>query len=219
MKKRQEIAPPSEEKLADSLGFPQSLPEPPVYQYYADAAKRVFWLEGDIDDRASHIIKNIISINCEDTGLPCQERAPIRLMINTCGGDLDMTMALADAVELSDTPVICVNAGKALSGGFIVFLAGHRRLTLPHARFLYHDGSGVQGGTFAGMRQQMRVWEDEVRQMRDFVCQRSRITPQMLNRKVGSISGGLGGDWYITANEALRLGVADSIVVSLDELV
>lgn len=196
-----------------------TMSDPELLTYYEDALNRVFWLEGEIDDSSSSIIKNIIGINREDVGIPSEDRQPIRLLINSVGGDIYMTMAIMDAISRSKTPVICVNMGCAFSGGFFIFMAGHKRLAMPHSTFIMHDGSVVRSGTVAKMDYYNQHDRVLTQWLRSHVREHTQITDAMMNKKLGTQHSGLDGDWCMNADEAIKLGVAESIIEDLDVVI
>lgn len=67
-------------------------PNPGVYTYYKNYNNRIIWLSDEIYRESTvPIIKNILIWNREDEahGVKQEERKPIKLMINSYGGDID----------------------------------------------------------------------------------------------------------------------------------
>ena len=54
---------------------------------------------------ATHIVQSILDFNREDMNVPISDRKPIRLFINSPGGDVTDGMPIIAAIELSKTPV------------------------------------------------------------------------------------------------------------------
>ena len=86
-------------------------------------------------------MEQIIDCNRIDEGKSPAEREPIRLYINSPGGDVTEGFALISAMELSKTPIHTINMGQWSSMAFLIGIAGHKRFSLPKASFLMHDGS------------------------------------------------------------------------------
>ena len=63
----------------------------------------------------------------DEDNIPIEERKPIKIFIDSPGGDLVATFTMINAIKLSKTPVYTINIGAAYSGGFFIFLAGHKR--------------------------------------------------------------------------------------------
>lgn len=180
-----------------------------------------FILEG-LDEDASRtflsstgwIIQRIMEINREDADLDPGERKPILLYINSLGGDLVEGMALISVIEKSKTPVWTINMGQWSSMAFLIGIAGDRRLSLPTAIFLLHDGSfSIDGSTNKVIDKAsfFSAYEDKV--IRKHVCnnKHSRMKIKDYNKIRQQ-------EYYMTAKEALRWGFIDEIVKSIDDI-
>ena len=162
---------------------------------------------------ASDIISRIRFYNALDDkeGLSPEDRKPIKLIIDSCGGDLTACFSIIDAIELSKTPVHAYVIGNALSCGFLLTINCHKRFGYAHSTYLFHKGSaGIQGT--ADQVKSFTKYYDEVQlsQIKDFVLTKTNITP----KKYKSIEK---DDYYISAKEALKLGVIDEILGAKNE--
>ena len=188
-----------------------TLPDPATLEFYRHLKRReVFW-NTEIDDSVVDLSLYILRWNEEDKGKPAEERQPIKIFINSDGGDLTAVMNLADMIRLSVTPVITVGMGRIYSAGGYLFMAGHRRYVFPSTSCLIHDGyAGSYGDTGKSLdnadftrRLQERV--------RSFVLERTRITPEQYDANYRR-------DWFIFSDEMVELGVADEVVTDLSVL-
>ena len=106
-----------------------------------DMYDRVLYLDGEVnDDILRPIIMQICKINGEDCGKPIKERKPITLIINCCGGNTMIGMALVNIIQNSTTPVIGVCLGLCASMAFGIYAVCHTRVSVPDAVFMVHDG-------------------------------------------------------------------------------
>lgn len=106
-----------------------------------DIYNRVLYLDGEVnDDILRPIIMQICKINGEDYGKPINERKPITLIINCCGGNTMIGMALVNIIQNSTTPVIGVCIGLCASMAFGIYAVCHTRVSVPDAVFMVHDG-------------------------------------------------------------------------------
>ena len=84
---------------------------------------------------------------------------------------------------------------------------------MPRSSFLIHQG-GVDGG-FSGTYEQVVAaimeYQRQVEELGEYLLQHTKITQEMLDEKFAS-------EWYLTANEAVELGVADQIINNIDEI-
>ena len=80
----------------------------------------------------------------------------IHLWINSPGGSVPMMHAIADVIETLPNDVVTVAFGWAASAGQFVLMMGTpgKRLALPHARILLHQGSSGIGGAAADIELQ-----------------------------------------------------------------
>ena len=159
------------------------------------------------------IVHHIIQYNRDDEGLPVEHRKrPIKLYINSPGGDIYEGFALIDAIRLSKTPVYTYNVGVCASMGFLIYIAGHKRFTFPHAMYLLHDGiNGSISSTskFIDTADFSKRYEKEV--IKTFILQQTKISEKEYtdHQRV---------EWYMLPNDAIKLGVAHEIAQTLDDL-
>ena len=184
-----------------------ALPDPALVTYYRNLEDRTFWISGDIDAGILEIVKNIIMINQRDehNHVAVEQRTPIKIFLFTDGGEVDSTFSLIDTIAASKTPVITVNAGAAMSCGFLIFVAGHKRYTYKYADAMYHSGSAKMLGDFEKIESSMENYKQTVKRMQDHVLQRTRIPSDEFDRNKMN-------DWYFSAEEMLKYGIADAIV-------
>lgn len=187
------------------------LPNPELATYWKDQNDRVFWIEGEITDALYEYSKQIIRINTEDKGIPVENRKPIKLFIDSPGGDLETMLAFVGLVGISKTPVWTINAGIAYSAGGLVLMSGHKRFALPNTQALIHTGSGQLGGTFEQTTEQMKNYKQMVEKMKNFILSHTNIDQKLFKKNQSK-------DWFISTDEQLSLGIVDKIVEDLDEI-
>ena len=187
------------------------LPDPGLLGYYRDEQDRVFWIEGVIEDNLFEISKLILRYNKEDKDIPIEQRKPIKIFINSPGGDLDTTLAFVGLIQISKTPIWTINTCWAYSAAGLILMAGHRRFALPNTECLIHSGSGQMGGTFEQTAEQMKNYKYLVDKMRDFILSKTKIDQKLFKKNSQK-------DWYIYTDEMLTLGVVDELVDDLDIL-
>jgi ATP-dependent Clp protease protease subunit len=127
------------------VSFPEAnlqLPSPELATFFKNANDRIFWIDQEITDNVFEIIKRIIQINKEDKDKKIEEIVPVRIFVNSPGGDLEATLSFVNICEISRTPIYTYNMGIAMSGGLLILLAGHKRFCLDCSRAMYHIGSG-----------------------------------------------------------------------------
>ncbi|MBR3204551.1 ATP-dependent Clp protease proteolytic subunit [Candidatus Saccharibacteria bacterium] len=167
------------------------------------------------------IVRFIIAINREDNKHEAEaapgetfERKPIWIYIDSFGGDIDTRMSLVNTISLSKTPVYTVNLGLCYSMAFVIFISGHRRFSLPDAKFLFHDGHKVCMGDANKVDDYMNFskrYEKAV--FRRIMLERSNdtFTEEIYERLYPH-------DNYLFAKEALGYGFVDEIIEDISIL-
>ena len=184
------------------------LPSPELLSYYTDMQRRIIWVDFEIDDRLLLIIKQILRWNQEDIGVPKEQRKPIHMLIFSPGGDLYLAFGCIDVMKLSVTPIITVNMGEASSAGLYLLLSGDKRYCLPNATSVLHSGSATLGGTASQVNSSAQYYKDQLNRMKNFVLERTTIDARTYKKRQDE-------DWYLSAEDQLKLGVVDGIVDSL----
>lgn len=140
--------------------------------------------------------------------IPIEEREPIKIYIDSCGGNLIDTLTIVDSIKLSKTPVYTIAIGCAYSGGFFIACSGHKRFAYPHASFLFHEGSTGTSGTAGQFENYTTFYKKQLEQLKRIVLENTNITEKEYNDiKKDDI-------WY-TSQEAIEKGIIDKITKEL----
>lgn len=134
------------------------------------------------------------------------EREPIYLYINSEGGSVYDSLALVDIISTASTPVVTFCTGKAMSSALTIFLAGHYRIAGPYSTFMYHEISQDVQGFISSVKQDLRESERLQNMIDEFILLKTNIPKDVLNMHRDKKN-----DWYIPAEEAVELGIADII--------
>ena len=188
------------------------LPDPSLLTFYRNVEERTLWLDSDIDESTVEYGRFILQWNREDKGKPTEERKPIKIMFFSNGGDLDVNNSLIDIIKMSKTPVYGYNMGKACSAGCFIFMACHKRYAMPHSTFLLHKGSASFEGTFDEVASHMTEYQRSVDELCSYIMDNSKITKEKLDENIWS-------EWFVTAKEAVELGIADEIVKDIEDVI
>lgn len=140
----------------------------------------------------------------EKHNIAIEDREPVKIYIDSNGGCLSDTFTMIDAIKMSKTPVWTICLGAAYSGGFFTFIAGHRRIAYEHASFLYHEGATATGADAGKFRNYAEFYQKELKQLEEVTLRYTKITPDQYKEHIKD-------DWWMTAEEALELGVCDEI--------
>ncbi|MBQ3474175.1 ATP-dependent Clp protease proteolytic subunit [Candidatus Saccharibacteria bacterium] len=189
-----------------------------------DLAKRRLYLYGEItgfDDeegmtsfasKTGELVEFILDYNREDRGKSPEEREPIKLFINSPGGNLNEGFALIDAIKLSKTPVYTINIGQWSSMSFLIGITGHKRFSFPHSTFLLHDG-------FSGALGSSNKVQDRVKFEERF--ENEVVKPHVLaysNMKDVEYDALARVEYYLLPEDALERGFIDEIITDIDAI-
>lgn len=171
-----------------------------------DTINRVLLLNG-IDEAVGDAITHLIRMwNMADKGIPVEERVPIKLFIDSSGGDLTSALMMADAITLSKTPVYTINMGTAYSGGLLVFVTGHKRYSFPSASFLFHEGSTSLGSIDASkFKNYAGYYSNLIDRMKNYIIKNTKVDEELYKEKSRD-------DFWFFVEEAIELGFCDEVI-------
>ena len=187
------------------------LPEISDYNFWQLYNNRMICLDDEITTWDYHIVKDIINVNMADSGKSVKDRTPIIILVNSCGGLLDVTNSIIDIIKISTTPVWTVNMGNALSGGCLIFLAGERRFTTSNSWAMAHAGSGGLQGNYNETKEQTKVWDEQVRKMGEYIVERTGIDDKTWKKNKNK-------DWWLNADQQMEFGFATDRLESIDDI-
>lgn len=173
-----------------------SLPDPGLVKYFRSYAKRIIWLEEEIDDDTIDVTNSIIEWNIRDerAKIPIEERIPIKIYINSPGGLLNVTFSICDVIKASKTPVYGINIGEANSAASMIFACCHKRMAMKNSSFLLHLGSGGTYGTYQQTKAQQRHYEHLIKQMKATYLEQLTITEDELEELIDQ-------EWYLYTDD------------------
>lgn len=187
------------------------LPDPVLLNYYKDAERRIFWILGAVDESLYELVQHIINCNYEDRDLPAEQRDPIRIVIASPGGSLEIEQTVVSVMEASKTPIWCIAVGMCASAASMIYLAGHKRFATRNSSFMVHQG-GCENleGSFQQIMSFMAKYQMDIESMANFYKTHTTFPEELIEEKL------LEGDWYIDINDALNNGFVDEIIDTLD---
>jgi ATP-dependent Clp protease protease subunit len=166
---------------------------------------RTHFLSGEIDEEnIEKCIKWILYENFNATSI-----RPLTLYINSTGGDLYSSFALIDVMKHSVHPIHVIGVGSVMSAALLIFASGEKghRYAMSHTSFMCHQYSDEMQGKHHDLKASMAEGERCNSRMIDILQQatglvRSKIKSQLLRPS----------DTYMSAEEALKFNIADSII-------
>ena len=138
---------------------------------------------------------------------------PIKVFIDSPGGDADAGYAIFDMLRFIKPEVITIGMGTVASAGALVHLAAKRenRLSLPNAHFLIHQPlSGIRG-----VATEIEIHARELEKLRARI---NKLIADETGQDVKKVSGDTDRDYWLNAEEALDYGLISRIITSRSEL-
>ncbi len=180
-----------------------------LFEYGLDLKTRTVFLGSSYDEAGKEIgIDNRVTETLiKNLHLLREKRGNIRLVLNSPGGYVESGIAIYDAIRTFPYNTDIEVCGEASSMASVILQAGRRRLLHQNAVVMIHDGTvGTDGEQSTIDRiSQAKFMEYELQRMYDIYASRSSLTSEEWREKCRH-------DTYLTAKEAVDLGLADEII-------
>lgn len=157
--------------------------------------------EGIIEDCVVYILK----WNKEDKGLSPENRKPIKIYLNSNGGDGIIAMQLVDAIETSTTPIIIIGLSLVASAAFHIYIAGHERVCFNNTIFLMHDGEVSIANTTSKARDTMKFIEELEERTKKHVLSKTKMDEEFYENHYDI-------EFFLYPDKAKELGITDKII-------
>ena len=138
---------------------------------------------------------------------------PIRLLINSPGGDVDAGFAIYDMVNFITAPVQCICAGLTASAAVVVLLAAakEQRLSLPNSRVLIHQPSTGIRGTTADI-------EIEANEILKIMKKLNQLISEETGQSIEKVERDTKRNYWMSAEEAIEYGLISRVITNRSEL-
>jgi len=178
--------------------------------------ERNLYLQKQVDQASmGDLTQKIIEINEDDARLKKlydvygieYKPKPIKIYIDSYGGQVYQCFGLLGVMEKSKTPVHTIVTGCAMSCGFMILISGHKRFAYKLSTPLYHQVSTTKSGTLKEIEEEIIETKRLQETIEEITLERTKIT----KKKLKEIYDGK-VDWFMSAKEAVELGVVDEIL-------
>jgi ATP-dependent Clp protease protease subunit len=175
-----------------------------AYDLYSRLLKdRIVFLGSQIfDEMANVIIAQLLFLEAED----CDK--DIQFYINSPGGSVTAGLAILDTIRYVKPQVATICLGQASSMAAAILAAGAKgkRYALPHANIMIHQPLGGA----AGQATDIEIRATEVLRIKSLM---NDLMAEFTGQTVEKIAEDSDRDYYMTAEEALKYGIIDRIMV------
>lgn len=177
---------------------------------YPEHKKRELLLSDRVSQSSvKSIIDSIMEINEDDRQKEDiylnWERLPIKLFINSYGGNVYDGLALIDIIKHSKTPVHTICIGSCMSMAFWIWLAGAKRLVGERSTLMFHDISTFAVDKTEGIKQELNEMLRLQQMLISEIVGSSSVEEEKLQDYITRKA-----EWYIPAAEAISLKLANS---------
>jgi ATP-dependent Clp protease protease subunit len=135
------------------------------------------------------------------------EMPHIQVLLSTYGGSVYDSLALYDAIKASKTKVDVIVGGKSMSMGIIIMLGSETRKAYRNTTFMIHETTSGYLGKLADLENDLSESKRVQKILWDIITSETKITQKQLDDIYEKKK-----DWYLSAEEALELGLITEII-------
>jgi len=164
-------------------------------------------LSGEVDKAlAEKVVRQLLLLE-EDSD------EPIRVFIDSPGGDADAGFAIFDMIRFVKPDVYTIGMGLVASAGALILLASpaERRLGLPNSHYLIHQPlSGIRG-----VATEIEIHARELEKLRVKI---NNLIADETGQKLDKVEKDTDRDFWMSADEAKEYGLLSSVITNRSEL-
>lgn len=168
---------------------------------------RTILLSGEVNkELAERVIRQLIL-------LESQGDDPIRVFIDSPGGDADAGFAIFDMMRFVKPEVYTIGMGLVASAGALILLASpkDRRIALPNSHYLIHQPlSGIRG-----VATEIEIHAKELEKLRVKI---NKLISEETGRDISRVEQETDRDYWLNAEEAVEYGLVSRVVSTRQEL-
>ncbi len=166
-------------------------------------SERIVYLSGEVSEQSiAHVIATIIALANQDPV------SPIKFIVSTYGGSVDEMFSLYDVMKYVPCPVHTIAIGKVMSAGVLLLASGSKgnRLIGKSTRLMIHPLSAGMEGTVFQMENELKESARMQLLMENLLLDETKMSKAQLTQLMKK-----GHDAYVTAKDAVKLGIVDAI--------
>ena len=168
---------------------------------------RSILISGEIDKKmAEKVVNQLLMLEAENDD-------PIKVFIDSPGGDVDSAYAIFDMIRFVKPKVTMIAMGLAASAGALIMLAGDKenRFGFPNSHYLIHQPlSGVRG-----VATEIEIHAKEIEKTRQKI---NALIAKETGKTLQQVEKDTDRDYWMSAEEALEYGLISKIISNRDQL-
>ncbi len=169
---------------------------------------RSILLSGEINkESAESVVKQMLILEGEND-------EPIKIFINSPGGDVDAGYAIFDMARFITAPVTMIGMGLVASAAALILLAvpKEQRIALPNSTYLIHQPMSGMRGVATDIEIHAQHVEKKLREKLD------KLIAQETGKSLEEVRSDTERDHWLSADEAQSYGLVSRIVKQRSEL-
>jgi len=161
---------------------------------------REIWINRELSqEMANDVVRQLMAFDKES-------RDPIKMYINSPGGDVYAMFSIIDARLVLKSPVYTINYGDASSAAAALFASGDKRFIMENARVMIHAAWGLAIGDADELQEQAKG-------LREMTDKYVSLIAKFTGKKDAEIKKDIDGkDFLMDAEEAIQYGMADFVL-------
>lgn len=175
-----------------------------AYDIYSRLLRdRIVFVGQPIDDHVANLVTaQLLFLASEDP------EKDIYVYINSPGGSVTAALAMYDTMQYVAPKVATICTGLAASGASLLLAGGAAgmRMALPHSQILIHQ---PWMGGLQGQATDLEIHAREIIRQREELV---RIYARHTNQSPEKIERDIERDYFMTAEEAVKYGVIDTVI-------
>lgn len=170
---------------------------------------RTILLSGAVDKELAKKVINQLLV------LEAISSEPIKIMIDSPGGDVDAGYAIFDMVRFIKPEVTMIGMGLVASAAALILLAvpANRRFGLPNSRYLIHQP--LLGGVFQGVATDIEIEAKEIEKTREKI---NKLIAKETKKSLKEVESHTDRDYWLESAEALKYGLISKVIEHRSEI-
>ncbi len=165
-------------------------------------------LTGEVNKEMSErVVRQLLLLEAESD-------EPIKVYIDSPGGDVDAGFAIFDMIRFVKPDVYTIAMGLAASAGALILLAGEpdKRFGLPNSHFLIHQPLSFG---MRGVATEIEIHANEINKTKKRI---NEIIATETGKSLEEVSADTERDYWLNSKEAKKYGLISKVIKSQSEL-
>ena len=192
----------SKEKVSMEFTDYQKMLMDEILNWEIDSEDGIIFITNEIEDgETTRLMKEVMYLRRVNP-----ELKRLTLVINSPGGAVQDMLSIIDYIKSLDIPVDAVCRGSAMSAAALIFtcVTGKRYIS-KHSTLMYHESFNIS----AGKNRDVKAGQAYVDAMEEAA---DTLLAEHSNKDINFWKDAMIKDFYVSAEKAIELGVADHII-------